>query len=60
MFPTKWRKSTYSQGQSNCVEISRTAGGIAVRDAAHRRRGPLRFPAREWRAFLADLKSGRL
>ncbi|MFD5492097.1 DUF397 domain-containing protein [Streptomyces sp. GDS52] len=48
-----FRKSSYSQAESNCVEVAETApGGRAVRDSKQRG-GPLLIVSREsWRAFL--------
>ncbi len=48
-----WRKSSYSATESNCVEIARTASGIAVRDSKDPDGPVLTFTAEQWRAFLA-------
>ncbi len=56
----RWRKSSRSNGGggAQCVELARLAGGTAVRDG--KRPGPaLVFPARAFRAFLTDLRSGQ-
>ncbi|MEU5524641.1 DUF397 domain-containing protein [Streptomyces sp. NPDC093250] len=51
-----FRKSSYSQAESNCVEVAETApGGRAVRDGKVDD-GPLLAVSREsWREFLRHL-----
>ncbi|MET9098519.1 DUF397 domain-containing protein [Streptomyces antibioticus] len=50
-----FRKSSYSQAESNCVEVADTApGGRAVRDSKQTD-GPLLTVSREgWQAFIAQ------
>ncbi|MFG3233811.1 DUF397 domain-containing protein [Streptomyces antibioticus] len=50
-----FRKSSYSQAESNCVEVADTApGGRAVRDSKQLD-GPLLTVSRDgWRAFIAQ------
>ncbi|MFC3999058.1 DUF397 domain-containing protein [Nocardiopsis sediminis] len=51
-----WRKSSYSVGESNCVEVADTADkGRAVRDTQNRDAATLPVGSREWVAFLADI-----
>jgi hypothetical protein len=50
-----WRKSACSGTNGNCVEVARTADGVAVRDTADRVGGMLRVPAAEWHRFTASL-----
>ncbi|QVQ50737.1 DUF397 domain-containing protein [Spiractinospora alimapuensis] len=52
----QWRTSTYSQGNSNCVECRVEPGRTLIRDTFHRQRGHLTVPANEWRAFLAAVR----
>ncbi|MEU4652567.1 DUF397 domain-containing protein [Streptomyces sp. NPDC023723] len=49
-----FRKSSYSQAESNCVEVAPTAArGRAVRDSKQHEGGPLLTVSREsWRAFV--------
>ncbi|GAB2926093.1 DUF397 domain-containing protein [Streptomyces mayteni] len=54
-----WRKSSYSNaGSGNCVETQLTHDGlVAVGDSKDRTRGAFLFPAAEWGAFIARVKS---
>jgi hypothetical protein len=54
-----WRKSSYSDGTGNCVEVGETNGLIAVRDTKQGRRGlSLPFTEDAWRRFLTQTKNG--
>jgi Domain of unknown function (DUF397) len=56
-----WHKSSYTSGQGNCVEIAEMPDSSqAVRDSKDPAGPVLRFPKDAWRAFLADVKSGRI
>lgn len=57
----KWRKSTFSNGNGgNCVEVARNLPGIvAVRDSKNPDGPALVFPASQWRAFAASVKTGK-
>jgi hypothetical protein len=46
-----WRKSTYSNGSSNCIETASGPGTVAVRDSRDPSGPRLAFPATAWRAF---------
>src|SRR5271169_3657535 len=49
-----WRKSSYSNGQADCVEVATIAGGrtlVAVRDSTTPDSPGLIFAARVWRQF---------
>lgn len=55
-----WRKSSFSQGADNCVEVGRTSdAGAAVRDTKDRAAGHFTTTAPQWHAFVAALKTGR-
>ncbi|WP_141925319.1 DUF397 domain-containing protein [Haloactinospora alba] len=56
----EWRTSSYSQNGGQCVEVRDHAAGADVRDTQNRRAGHLSFSASEWRAFLDEVRSGRL
>lgn len=50
-----WRKSSYSQAGSDCVEVGR---GVGIRDS----KAPtthLPVSAKAWSAFLTDVKADR-
>ncbi|GGM45591.1 DUF397 domain-containing protein [Micromonospora sonchi] len=50
----KWRTSTRSVGNGNCVEVATVDGGVAVRDSKDRHGPVLAFPPSAWCAFVAD------
>jgi hypothetical protein len=57
-----WRKSSYSNGQANCVEVTSTNDGqttVAVRDSKAPGAGSLIFAAPAWRRFTRGMKSHR-
>ncbi|MFI9272917.1 DUF397 domain-containing protein [Kitasatospora sp. NPDC052896] len=54
-----WFKSSYSNGQANCVEVAFTAGGgVPVRDSKDPQGPALIFAADAWRAFVGGLRAG--
>lgn len=55
----KWRKSSYSAGHGNCVEVA-TAPSSSVRDSQYRDLGYLEFSIVEWMAFLTAAKRDAL
>ena len=53
-----WRKSTYSNAESNCVEVaSGQSGAVAVRDSKDSEGPKLAFTPDKWRAFTRTLKN---
>jgi hypothetical protein len=55
----RWRKSSYSGDDGNCVEVASTGDGVAVRDSNSGSAGPvLTFSLDEWDAFIRGAKSG--
>jgi Domain of unknown function (DUF397) len=56
---TWWRKSSYSGGDNNCVEVGATRAGIAVRDSKNPDSDALTFGAGAWQSFTQKLYSGR-
>lgn len=54
----RWRKSTYSGGDNNCVELAELADGIAIRDSKNPHQPPLLFPRPALSAFLTSVKQG--
>jgi hypothetical protein len=55
-----WRKSSYSQAQNACVEITtELPGWVGVRDSKLGAESPLlAFSLSEWRAMLAAARAG--
>ena len=58
MLSSEWRKSTYSNGQSSCVEVASLPDVVAVRDTKDRNGPALAFTADEWQAFVQGVKRG--
>jgi len=55
-----WRKSSFTYGGGNCVEVAALYGArIDVRDSKNPAGSVLRFTATEWNAFLAGLRSSK-
>lgn len=55
----KWRKSSFSGYNTNCVEVSGLSGDtIGVRDSKNPRGGILQFTTGEWDAFVAGVRNG--
>ena len=57
-----WRKSSYSQGQNACVEVTTALPGqVSIRDSKLGPTSPiLTVPAAEWHALLTALRTGEL
>ncbi|SFT38623.1 protein of unknown function [Actinopolyspora lacussalsi subsp. righensis] len=52
-----WRRSSYSGGNGNCVEVTTLSGAIAVRDSKAPNAGVLVVDRHRWAEFLASLSS---
>ena len=56
-----WRKSSYSNGQANCVEVAATPHGyrlVAVRDSKSQDETKLTFAPGAWQQFIESLTPG--
>jgi hypothetical protein len=51
-----WRKSSYSSGEANCVEVAGRPGAVAVRDSKDPGGPPLAVAPSTWRAFTRRIK----
>lgn len=56
-----WRKSRYSSGEGNCVEVAgNPTGTVAVRDSKNPGSGHLMLSRGAWEMFTAKIKAGHL
>ncbi len=53
---TRWRKSSYSGGEGNCVEVAGRSSRVLVRDTKDRAGVVLRFSPDTWRRFAGQVK----
>jgi hypothetical protein len=57
----QWRKSSYSDGQANCVEVAAVAhecGLVAVRDSKSKSSPGLTFTPSAWQQFIERVTAG--
>jgi hypothetical protein len=53
-----WRKSSYSLGNGECIEIASTdAGTVVIRDSKDPDGATILCAPAEWRSFLSAVKS---
>lgn len=52
-----WRKSTYSNGSSSCIETTTRPGTVAVRDSKDPAGPQLAITAVSWLAFMRRLQN---
>ena len=52
----RWRKSSHSGGDNNCVEVATNGGDVTVRDSKHPHEGALSFAPVAWQAFTAAVR----
>lgn len=56
----RWRKSSRSGAQNDCVELVVATSGAAVRDSKSPQAGHVSFGTPSWDAFLGVVKQGSL
>ncbi|WFB09426.1 DUF397 domain-containing protein [Streptomyces sp. LX-29] len=54
----RWRTSSYSSGNGQCVEIAFLHGVVATRDSKNPDGPTLAFPVPVWAAFVASVTEG--
>ncbi|GAA3749435.1 hypothetical protein HDA32_001133 [Spinactinospora alkalitolerans] len=55
-----WRKSSYSGGRENCIEVADLPDASAIRDSKRPDAAVLVFSTAEWSAFLLAMRETRL
>lgn len=56
----RWKKSTFSGGAQQCVEVAQTRdGGCWLRDSKDRSLPAHYFTSAEWDAFIKGVKGGQ-
>jgi hypothetical protein len=58
--PIIWRKSSYSVGNNNCVELADAGTEILLRDSKHPEQGHCTFTKAEMADFIRRVKAGEL
>ena len=56
---TRWRRSSHSGSNGNCIEVARTGARIAVRDSRDPGGPALTFGPQQWKTFTAAVKTPR-
>lgn len=52
----RWRTSTRSASQGQCVEVAVTSTTVGVRDSKSRNDGTLLISSARWGSFIKDIK----
>ncbi|WP_110945546.1 DUF397 domain-containing protein [Streptomyces avicenniae] len=57
----RWRVSSYSNGEGQCVEVARCATAVGARDTKDTGHGPELWTSCEsWAAFVGSVRRGSL
>jgi Domain of unknown function (DUF397) len=59
MSGARWRKSSHSLANGNCVEVALLKGAAAVRDSKDRDGAVLVVTPPQWKAFVGEIRGGR-
>ncbi|WP_329148304.1 DUF397 domain-containing protein [Streptomyces sp. NBC_01456] len=55
----QWFKSSYSNGNGNCIDVAHLGDKVAMRDSKQHGTGPiLTSTAEGWRSFIAGVVNG--
>lgn len=52
-----WRKSTFSSGGGDCVEVAPGGRSVLVRDSRNRSGAVLALPSAQWSEFLRRIRN---
>jgi hypothetical protein len=55
-----WRKSSFSTGQNDCVEVARTPAAVLIRDSKNPASGNLTVTAHTWESLITSIRNGGL
>lgn len=56
----EWRRSSWSYGTGNCLEIAALGQRVFVRDSKNPQGALLRINPAQWNVFVAGVRSGAL
>lgn len=57
---TRWRKSSYSNADKECVELANLGTEVGLRDSKNPATEIVRFPGSAWNDFLGHVKGRAL